>query len=241
MEHIDDDQLATNLRYRFDYVAKFIRWSNDDIAVLNSLEPIVSPLLPVVVDAVYKKLFQFDVTKRFFFKRNEGFEGNLPSSLNDLTLNSEQIQFRKDMLSRYLTRVITTKVWDDSFLQYLSRVGKIHTNNGGSKSINVPYIHVNALLGYVEHILIDAVWGVENVDNKTKKAAILSINKFFWIQNDLFTMHYIGSSSVSNAPKDDTAIPSNTSSFAFNHHLLMTFALVAAIAVVIGYYIGGQK
>ena len=65
-EHIDNNRLNEDLRYRFEYISKFINFTNDDILLLNTLAPIALPLVPVVVDAVYRKLFQFDVTKNFF-------------------------------------------------------------------------------------------------------------------------------------------------------------------------------
>lgn len=51
---------------------------------------------------------------------------------------------------------------------------------------------MNALFGYVEDILIDAVLNQE-IDSATKKAVIRALNKLLWIQNDLFTRHYIPS------------------------------------------------
>jgi len=97
------------------------------------------------------------------------------------------------MLSMYLKRVLTQTDWNDTFLQYLSQVGKIHTNQAGSSSINVDYIHINALLGYVEHLLIDVLWNADNIDEQIKRGVLMAINKFFWIQNDFFTMHYLTS------------------------------------------------
>ncbi len=34
----------------------------------------------------------------------------------------------------------------------------------------------------------------ENIDDKTRQPIIMVINKFFWIQNDFFTMHFITTS-----------------------------------------------
>jgi hypothetical protein len=159
--------------------------------MLNTFAPILFPRIPVIVDTVYRKLFSFDITKHYFLINKEGFEGFLPIKHGSLTLESAQMTFRKDMLSMYLKRVLTQSEWNDTFLQYLSQIGKIHTNQAGSSSINVDYIHINALLGYLEHLLIDVLWNAENLDEKTRNATIMAINKFFWIQNDFFTMHYL--------------------------------------------------
>jgi len=192
-EHIDGKRLQLDLRYRFEYLSKFLNCTSDDITMLNTFAPIVFPLIPVLSDTVYRKLFSFDLTKQYFLIRNEGFEGFLPKNQCGLTLDSVQMVFRKDMLSVYLKRVLTQHDWNDTFLQYLSQVGKIHTNQAGSSSINVDYIHINALLGYVEHLLIDVLWNADNIDEQIKRGVLMAINKFFWIQNDFFTMHYLTS------------------------------------------------
>ncbi|CAF0879815.1 unnamed protein product [Rotaria sordida] len=200
-EHIDSNRLNSDLRYRFEYVSKFLNFTLDDIAMLNTFAPIIFPIVPVITDTVYRKLFSFDITKHYFLIRNEGFEGFLPKTTSGITLDSPQMELRKDMLSVYLKRVLTQREWNDTFLQYLSQVGKMHTNGAGSASINVDYIHINALLGYLEHLLIDVLWSADSIDDKTRQSIVMAINKFFWIQNDFFTMHYLASwkeSSTSN-------------------------------------------
>ena len=192
-EHVDSNQLNSDLRYRFDYLAKFLHFTADDIALLNAFAPILFPRIPVIADTVYRKLFSFDITKRYFVMSNEGFEGFVPHKTHGVTLESAQIAFRKDMLSMYLKRALTQREWNDTFLQYLSHIGKMHTNKAGSASINVDYIHINALLGLLQHLLVDALWTAEHMDEKTRHATIMAISKFFWIQNDFFTMHYLTS------------------------------------------------
>jgi len=190
-EHIDGNRLNSDLRYRFDYLSKFLNFTSDDIAMLNTFASILFPRIPVIADTVYRKLFSCDVTKQYFLICNEGFEGFLPKKTHGITLESPQMDLRRDMLSMYLKRVLTQRDWNDTFLQYLSQIGKMHTNKAGSASINVDYIHINGLLGYLEHLLIDVLCNDENLDEKTRQATIMAINKFFWIQNDFFTMHYL--------------------------------------------------
>ncbi|CAF1454438.1 unnamed protein product [Adineta steineri] len=190
-EHIELKQLNSNLRYRFDYLSKFLNFTPDDIQLLNRFAVILLPRIPVVADTVYRKLLGFDITKQYFLIRNDGFEGNIIKKPTSLTTESAQMTFRKDMLSRYLKRVLTQTDWNDTFLQFLSQVGKMHTDQSGSESINVDYIHINALFGYLEHLLLDILWSHENLDDKTKNLMFMAINKYFWIQNDFFTMHYL--------------------------------------------------
>ncbi|CAM4777230.1 unnamed protein product [Rotaria magnacalcarata] len=175
-EHIDRARLNLDLSYRFKYVSKFIDFKQEDIKILNTLEPIINPILPTLVETVYKKLYSFDITKQYFLMRNDGFEVFTPNKESGLTLDCVQIDYRKDMLSVFLRRILTQTEWNDSFLQYLSRVGEIHTNKGGSSSINVDYIHVNALICTLENTFIDTIWAIESIDWGKKREILHALN-----------------------------------------------------------------
>ncbi|KAI9359088.1 Protoglobin-domain-containing protein, partial [Pilaira anomala] len=166
-----------------------------DIKAIASVADDIRPLAPVVVDAVYAKLFEFDVTKKFFVPKNDGFEGEAPTSLEDLTLDHPQIKFRKDFLGKYLNKILTGP-YDDRFLRYLDWVAKIHTDTPDKKSkINVDYIHINALMGYVESILVGAVVNM-GYEKEKEHAVLLAFNKLLWIQNDYFAKYYCNPSTI---------------------------------------------
>ncbi|KAI8391222.1 Protoglobin-domain-containing protein [Radiomyces spectabilis] len=189
MEHIDSAKLYADGGYRFEYVAKFMDFGEADINAIKSVAEKVRPLIPVVVDAVYNKLFQYDVTKKHFLPKNEGFEGEVATSLEDLTLEHPQIKFRKDFLSKYLNKLLDGP-YDDRFLRYLDWVAKIHTDTPTKKSkINVDYIHINALMGFVETTLVGGLLSL-NLDRETEGAALGAFNKLLWIQNDYFAKYY---------------------------------------------------
>ncbi|CAF2916317.1 unnamed protein product [Rotaria sp. Silwood2] len=191
MEHIDAAKL-TDVRYRFDYVSKFLNFTKTDIGLLNTIAPKMVPIVPTAVDAVYTKLFSFDITKSVFAKHKVNFQGNATSTPDSLDLTPERVTFLKEMLGTYLKKVLTQQEWDNAFLEYLSHLGKVHANKADSKNINVSYIHMNATMGLAENLFIDALLNSDlGLDDKTKYAAVAALNKFFWIQNDLFTMHYI--------------------------------------------------
>jgi hypothetical protein len=198
-EHVDSKQLNDDVRYRFEYLSKFLNFTSDDITMLNDFGLILFPRIPVITDTVYRKLFSFDITKRYFIIRNHDFDKSSANQETNLTLESAQMTFRKDMLSKYLKRIFTEKEWNDTFLQYLSQIGRIHTNQAGLTSINVDYVHINALLGYLESSLIEIILNAENLDEITKRAMTLAINKLFWIQNDFFSMHFLAE------PKDNSS------------------------------------
>jgi len=200
-EHIEKPRLITDLRYRFDYLSKFLNFTKDDILSLNLIAPTIFPRIPFIVETVYKKLYSFDVIQQYFILRNDDFESFSSSNDSTTSVISAQTDFRKDMLSMYLKRVFIQTEWNDTFLQFLSQIGELHSESDHSTPTHVDYIHINSLLGFLEQLLIDIVWTTDVIDQKMKRQCIKAINKFFWIQNDFFTMHYgisIKQNSLSN-------------------------------------------
>jgi hypothetical protein len=190
-EHIDRNRFINALRYRFECLSKCLDFTQNDINILNLLAPIIFPLLPNIIEKTYKKLYSFDTTQNYFLLRHDGFENFIPNKKCGITLISAQVDDRKDMLNVYLKHVSTQNEWNDTFLQYLSRVGEIHIIKGGSGSMNVDYIRINILLlSFLENASISIIWDTKELDEKTKFNALRAINRFFLIQNDFFTMHY---------------------------------------------------
>ena len=190
-EHIDKARLDNDIRYRFDYLSKFLNFTADDIAALNKFAKIAAPFIQSVANTIYEKLLEYDITKNHFLESSDDSNGSGITDAALLTLQSEQMLFRIQSIRKYLYRILRQTLWNDAFLDYLSNVGKIHTNMLGKRSINVDYIHINALSGYLEHTFIDAVLINEKFDDTTKKEILIALSKLFWIQNDFFTMHYI--------------------------------------------------
>lgn len=190
LQHIDEDRLYHDLAYRFEYLAKFADFGDEDIKAIHASAPVVAPLVPAIVDAVYEKLFSFDCTKRIFMQRNENYQGDLPKNLDDLNVQHEQIRFRKGFLGKYLEKLVTAK-YDANFIKYLDYVGKIHTSQPGKKSkINVEYVHCSALFTYVSSFVVNAIMQAglpKDVERKT----VLAFNKLLWIQNDFFAKWYV--------------------------------------------------
>jgi hypothetical protein len=188
MKHIDERRLDNDLGYRFGYLTEFMGFGPEDVSVIHALAPHLAPLVPALVDAVYVKLFGYDATKRHFLPRQFGYEGEVPPDLEALTLDHEQIKFRKAHLANYLKRLVTGE-YDAKLVGYLDFVGRIHTPKAGSKEIQVPMVQMNALLGFVSDALLATILGLE-VENATKTKAVRAFNKLLWLQNDLITRHY---------------------------------------------------
>jgi hypothetical protein len=188
MRRIDEKRLERDLGYRFGYLADFMGFGAEDIEVIHSLAPHLAPRVPGLVDAVYVKLFGYDATKRHFLPRQSGYEGAVPEGLEALTLDHEQIQFRKAHLANYLSKLVTG-AYDQKMVGYLDFVGKIHTPRAGNKDLHVPLVQMNALLGFVSDALLGTLLGLD-LDGETKARAVRAFNKLLWLQNDLISRHY---------------------------------------------------
>ena len=188
IEQIDEPRLESDVLYRFDYLARFIGFCQDDIAAIGAAAPLLDPLVPALVDAVYDKLFSYDATKRHFVPRQSGYDGELPDSIESLSQEHEMIQFRKQHLGRYL-RALVTRPYNEKMVQYLNRVGEIHTPRAGSAELDVPLVQMNALMGFVADALTKTILDLQ-LDRETEVQTLRAFNKLLWIQNDLINRHY---------------------------------------------------
>lgn len=188
MIQIDEPRLESDLGYRFAYVTEFMGMSSDDIAAIHAAAEHLAPIVPALVDAVYNKLAQYDATWRHFLPRQSGYEGAVPGSLEELTMDHEQIQFRKAHLQRYLVRLVTGD-YDNAMVGYLDNVGAMHTPGQGSPRINVPLVQMNALLGFVADALTHTILSLD-LERGQEAQTLRAFNKLLWLQNDLINRHY---------------------------------------------------
>jgi hypothetical protein len=107
VERIDEGRLDSDLEYRCKYLMGFMGFGEEDIAVIHGAAPLLGPMVPAVVDAVYVKLHTYDATWRHFLPRQHGHEGESAMSMEELTLDHPQIAFRKKHLDSYLEALVT--------------------------------------------------------------------------------------------------------------------------------------
>lgn len=188
MQQIDETRLEADVTYRYAYLAEFMDFGHDDIAAIHATAATLAPLVPVLVDAVYIRLFSYDATKRHFVTWQQGYEGPIPESVESMTLDHPLIAFRKQHLSRYLASLVT-RPYDLKMVHYLDMVGKIHTSRAGNPNVVVPLVQMNALLGFVSDALIATLLAVD-LPAEIRTPALRAFNKLLWIQNDLIARHY---------------------------------------------------
>jgi len=188
MKRIDEQRLEEDTVYRVGYLGEFMGFGPDDIAAIHGAASHLAPLVPVLVDAVYEKLFSYDSTKRHFVPRQSGYSGPVPESIDALTQEHEMIQFRKGHLGRYLVALVTRE-YDGKMINYLDTVGKMHTPKAGAAELDVPLVQMNALMGFVSDALTNVIFSLQ-LDRETEVRTVRAFNKLLWLQNDLITRHY---------------------------------------------------
>jgi hypothetical protein len=194
MKRIDEDRLESDLQYRVGYLTEFMGFSADDIAAIQGAAPLLGPVVPKLVDAVYDKLFSYDATKRHFVPRQHGYDGEVPESIEKLEQDHAMIEFRKQHLGRYLAALVT-RDYDEKMISYLDMVGKIHTPKAGSQELDVPLVQMNALMGFVSDAITATILSF-NLDRETEVRTLRAFNKLLWLQNDLITRHYQASAAA---------------------------------------------
>ncbi len=188
MKFIDEARLETDIDYRFEYLAEFTGFDQEDIDAIHGAAPHLAPLVSGLVDAIYDKLFGYDATMRHFVPRQFGYEGDVPTDIESMTMDHEMIEFRKQHLGRYVTKLVTQS-YDSRMIQFLDFVGKMHTPKAGSTALQVPLVQMNALMGFLSDALMAAILGLDLGAEATART-LRAFSKLLWLQNDLINRHY---------------------------------------------------
>ncbi len=185
---INEPRLESDVSYRFQYLSEFMGFDEEDIEAIHGAAPLLAPLVPTLVNAIYDKLHHYDATWRHFLPRQSGYQGVVPKNLQEVTPDHAMIRYRKEHLARYLTTLVT-KPYDGKMVDYLDTVGKMHTPKAGSKELDVPLVQMNALLGFVSDALTSTILSL-GLMRMVEKQTLRAFNKLLWLQNDLINRHY---------------------------------------------------
>ncbi|KAK4232405.1 Protoglobin-domain-containing protein [Podospora fimiseda] len=187
MQHIDRKSLYTSLEARIRYLHSFLDFGSNDIEALKSGSKYIQALIPAVVNIVYRKLLQYDITARAFTTRSTAFEGPMDESPDE---ESPQILHRKMFLRAYLKKLCSDPTQME-FWEYLDKVGMMHTGIGRTHPLHIEYIHIGAGLAVIQDVLTEAILSHPRLHLQRKMAIVKALGKVIWIQNDLFTKWYV--------------------------------------------------
>ncbi|KAI0030371.1 Protoglobin-domain-containing protein [Vararia minispora EC-137] len=199
MQEIDPVLIRVSLEDRVRYLKDFIGFNRRDVEIIKQVAPVVSEIINDTVERLYANLFEFDITKKIFMERNDGFDGEIPERLEDLKLDSPQLIYRKVFMRTWCRRVLTADYSSGKVWTYMDKVGIMHTGAKAFKHrahvspLHVPYRDCALTLGWVQNVLHTAILSVpeDQLSMQNKITAVTAFNKVLWIQNDLFARHYI--------------------------------------------------
>ncbi|KAI0014869.1 Protoglobin-domain-containing protein [Xylariomycetidae sp. FL0641] len=187
MKHIDRRDLYTNLETRIQYLHSFLDFSSRDIEALISGAKYIKVLIPALVNIVYQKLLQYDITARAFETRSTSYEGPVDPTLTE---NSPIIMHRKMFLRAYLNKLCSDPSTME-FWYYLDKVGMMHTGRGRQHPLHIEYVHIGACLSFIQDTLTEAMLSHPRLRMDRKIALVKALGKVIWIQNDLFAKWYV--------------------------------------------------
>ncbi|EFY95878.2 hypothetical protein X797_009653 [Metarhizium robertsii] len=187
MKHIDREDLYTNLEARIQYLHSFLDFSSNDIEALISGAKYIKALVPAVVNIVYRKLLQYDITARAFTTKNTTQGGEVGEALHE---DSPQIVHRKMFLRAYLNKLCSDPSKME-FWEYLDKVGMMHVGLGRKHPLHIEYVHLGTCLGFIQDIMTEAILSHPRLHMYRKIALVKALNKVIWIQNDFMAKWHV--------------------------------------------------
>ncbi|GAA5821240.1 hypothetical protein JCM11251_004526 [Rhodosporidiobolus azoricus] len=196
---VDRERLWTDLSYRVVWDRDYVEFTKEDGDILHAAAPLILPVAVEIVDGTYEHLFRWTNTKEVFLKREDGFEGDLVTKMEELTLKHPQMLLRKKFLTLWLAKIVTGDFSDPAFWRYLDATGEMHTGRPAFKHrLNKDPLHVDLQyltlsLTWIQDVVITIVMNMpRNELSSSRKCKILrAFNKIIGIQTDFFQRHYV--------------------------------------------------
>jgi len=182
-------------------------------------------VIPDIVNSVYKKLLQYDVTARVFSTRDSRDDEDPPVWPQD---GSPAIQNRKIFLRWYLTR-LNQDPSKMEFWEYLDKVGEMHVGSGRRNPLHVDYMFLGICMGYIQDAFTEAILTNTTVELRLRISIVRALGKLIWIQNDLLSRWHINEDNLganplsppqtqtSTRPRPATASPVPSNAHPYHH------------------------
>ena len=158
-----------------------------DIQALTVGSKYIRTSIPLVVDKVYKKLLQYDITAKSFVERGISQDNHVDEYP---TKDSSQIQYRKLFLQGYLQKICSDPSKFE-FWEYMDKVGMMHCRSTTRRGLHVDYVHLGMAMGFIQDILFEEILLHSRLKTERKAALIKALGKVLWIQNDLFARWHL--------------------------------------------------
>ncbi|KAG8917176.1 hypothetical protein FRC01_002621 [Tulasnella sp. 417] len=202
---VSKEAIRTSLHARVSYLVSFIGFTSADAEALQAVAPHIRPHLPGVAEAMYNKMWSYDVTRQSLTKPNNP---HIPKNA-DLAQARERMRYMTSFQGHWLLKIFIADWEDLSTFAYFDRVGISHIgesafrHRGERGTYQVDYVHIGALLGHIHDLLNQAILQLEQLTLEEKTRAISALTKAIWIQNDLIARHYVMPVETINPPQPE--------------------------------------
>lgn len=71
MQVIEPQLIKNSLKDRVAYLTDFLNFTSYDSYMIETIAPLVNATIPGLVDDLFAKLFEFDITKKVFMNPNQ--------------------------------------------------------------------------------------------------------------------------------------------------------------------------
>lgn len=172
LKHIDVGLIGSSPLARFDFLAEFIGFTDDDQLALQESLGVIAPHLPGLLDAIYNHLLSYDDTRRIFL----GDRG---------AVDPTYIELRKEHLTQWAL-MTTTSEDREQLAIYINSVGLHHTGVEGEPDRVVPPRYLIGLTSFIQTAILKATFAALPEDPQAALRVGLAWNKMLMIQLEMF-------------------------------------------------------
>jgi hypothetical protein len=172
LKHIDVGLISSSPLARFEFLADFIGFTDDDQLALQESLGVIAPQLPGLLDAIYDHLLSYDDTRRIFL----GERG---------AVDLAYIEVRKEHLTQWAL-MTTTSENREQLAIYINSVGLHHTGVEGESGRVVPPRYLIALTSFIQTAILKTAFAALPENPQAALRFGLAWNKMLLIQLEMF-------------------------------------------------------
>jgi hypothetical protein len=181
---VDEERLDREVHYRFQFVAQFVNFGTDDIAVIHQHKDFLITQIPEMVTQVQRKLLSFDSSRKLLMGRIEGYTGELESDPYEIDMNSQVVLARHKIFSQVFTDFLLSK-FDEDFMN--KKLSKVLVKKWGNRYVDITVTHNSACYVGCQLIMQELVLK-SDIRIEEKHKLLIAVNKALSIYAHLTDM-----------------------------------------------------
>lgn len=196
MDQIDEQRLEEDVNYRFEYMARFIGYGEDEARAIREVAKELAPRLDPVMSAIYDRFRLFDATWRHFTVQKSGCpcSADRRRQMEELTSDHGTVLFRKHKLAKYFNYLMARPL-DRMTVRHMDQMGRKHKGNDDAGHMDIALVQMNAFMAFIADGLTGAILDM-GLDREREVAVLRAVQKLMWLHADLISRHYQGAATA---------------------------------------------